>query len=117
LTCGGEEEVAATGGGDDGGGYDVVELAATRADVGRRNESGRGRECCHAGGGRWTTRLEGGAGDAKRRRRYGGRRRWMGSSPAAGATATDGLTLGLAATTARQGAMLRSSRHCGGEVW
>jgi hypothetical protein len=33
--CGGEEEVAAMGGGDDGGGGDVVELAATRADVGR----------------------------------------------------------------------------------
>ncbi len=47
------------------------------------------------GGGRWTTELEGGAGDAKRRRRYGGRRRWIGSSPTAGATATDGLTLGL----------------------
>ena len=31
----------------------------------------------------------GGAGDAKRRRRYGGRRRWMGSYPAAGATAMD----------------------------
>ena len=31
----------------------------------------------------------GGAGDAKRCRRYGGRRRWMGSSPAAGATAMD----------------------------
>ena len=31
----------------------------------------------------------GGAGDAKRHRRYGGRRRWMGSSPAAGATPTD----------------------------
>ncbi len=55
MTCGGEEEVAATGGGDDGRGGDVVELAATRADVGRRDESGRGRECCSAGGGRWTT--------------------------------------------------------------
>jgi hypothetical protein len=31
----------------------------------------------------------GGAGDAKRCSRYGGRRRWMGSSPAAGATAMD----------------------------
>ncbi len=30
----------------------------------------------------------GGAGDAKRRRRYGGQRRRVGSSPAAGATAT-----------------------------
>ena len=37
----GEEEVAATGGGDDGGGGDVVALAATRADVGRRDESGQ----------------------------------------------------------------------------
>jgi hypothetical protein len=35
------------------------------------------------------TRGGGGAGDMKRPRRYGGRRRWMGSSPAAGATAMD----------------------------
>jgi hypothetical protein len=41
------------------------------------------------GGGRWTTRLEGGAGDSKRRCRYGGRRLWVGSSPGTGATATD----------------------------
>ena len=59
MTCGGEEEISATGGGEDGGGGDVVELAATRADVGRHNESGRGRECCRAGGGWWTTRLKG----------------------------------------------------------
>jgi hypothetical protein len=83
----------------------------------------------------------GGAGDAKRRCRYGGRRRWMGSSPAAdgdgcgdaavpsdqrrrqlrlrrderggGATTRDKRQ----ATAAHQGAMLRSSRHGGGEVW
>ena len=55
LMCGGKEEVAATGGSDDGGGGIVVELAATRADVGRHDESGRERECCHVGGGQWTT--------------------------------------------------------------
>ncbi len=70
MTCSGEEEVAATGGGDNGWCGDVVELAATRADVGRRDESERGRECCRAGGGRWPTRLKGGAGDAKRLHRY-----------------------------------------------
>ncbi len=51
MTCVGEEEVAATGGGDDGGGGNVVELAASRADVERRDESGRGREFCRVGGG------------------------------------------------------------------
>jgi hypothetical protein len=34
----------ATGGGDNGGGGNVVALVATRADVGRRDESGRGME-------------------------------------------------------------------------
>jgi hypothetical protein len=85
----------------------------------------------------------GGVGDAKRRRRYGGQQRWMGSSPAAGATAIEcrcplrlttettktrarddatrreggGATTRdkRQATTARQGAM--HSRHGGGEVW
>ena len=71
LTCGGEEEISVTGGGENGGGGDGVELAATRADVGWHNESGRGRECRCTGGGWWTTRLEGRAGDAKRCHRYG----------------------------------------------
>jgi hypothetical protein len=69
-----------------------------KADVGRHDESGRGMEedavtkaaeCHRVGGGGWTTRLEGGAGDSKRRCRYGGRRRWVGSSLAPGATAKD----------------------------
>jgi hypothetical protein len=53
-----------------------------RMDVRRRRW--RGRRCYRAGGYEsrcWTARLEG------RRHRYGGRRRWMESSPAAGATA------------------------------
>jgi hypothetical protein len=75
------------GGGDDGGGDDVVALAATRADVGRRDESGRGMEedtvmmavgmsSCGGGAVDDTTRGRG-AGDSKRRCRYGGQRRWV----------------------------------------
>ncbi len=62
-----------------------------RADWGwRRTRWRRRRECPHVGRGAVDDATRGGgAGDSKHRCRYGGRRRWVGSSPAAGVTAMD----------------------------
>ena len=68
-----------------GGGGTASATAAVGNDVPRASRSAASSsqgwtfdvQCCRAGGYEsrcWTTRLEGGAGDAKCRRRYGGRR-------------------------------------------
>ncbi len=88
--CGAEEDVAATGGGNDGRGD--VALAATRAGVGRCDDSGQGGVQGRGddGGGNVIAidyRL--GSDNVKRCCRYGGQRRRVGSSPAAGAMPTN----------------------------
>ena len=73
-----------------GGGDDVtLALAATRAGVGRCNESGRGVEEDVVTTATGMLPRGGGADDAKRCHRYKGRQQWVGSSPAAVATPTD----------------------------
>ena len=67
----------------------AIATRATTPAVLSGREGGGGRRVLVWGGGGGRRDERGGAGDANRHRRYGGRRRWMGASPAAGATATD----------------------------